>query len=133
MDLCRRRTLLIFGGLACLAALFVPYRSTHVTLSRDPETNTVWKRTHQGGGYMFLLRYLGRFRDKPADAFDLRVREELRRGREVAWNRTDLKTGLLAAEFSAIAFLAAYDALFLCRRRRASVGEDGGGIQGGPG
>lgn len=133
MDPCRRRVLFIFGGLACLAILFVPYRSTHVTLNRDPETNTVWKRAHRGGGYMFLLHYLGRSREKPADAFDLGVREELRRGREVVSIHTGLNTGLLAAEFSVIAFLAAYDSLFLCRRRRAKARKEAKGIQGGPG
>jgi|GEM_PF-2964546 len=130
MDLCRRRTMYIFGGLALLAALFVPYRSTHVTLNRDPETNTVWKRTHRSGGYMFILGFLGSSRDGAPDAFDLEVREALRRNREIAASRTDLNTGLLAVEFSAIALLAAYDALFLCRRRRASAPEEEDGPQG---
>lgn len=133
MNPCRRRTLYVFGGLACLAALFVPYRSTHVTLNRDPETNTVWKRTHRGGGYMFLFHYLGRPRERPADAFDLEVREALRRASDIRSSRYELKTKLLAAELAAIAFLATYDVVFLCRRKRRRAAETTGDLQGGPG
>jgi hypothetical protein len=133
MNPCRRRTLTIFGGLACLAALFVPYRSIHVTLNRDPGTNTVWKRTHRDAGYMFLFHFLGRPRERPADAFDLEVREALRRASDIRSSRYELKTRLLAAELAAIAFLAAYDFFFLCRRKRRKAAEAAGELQGGPG
>jgi hypothetical protein len=133
MNPCRRRTLYVFGGLACLAALFVPYRSTHVTLNRDPETNTVWKRTSRGGGYMFLFSFLGHSRQRLADAADREVREALRRASDIRSSRYELKTKLLAAELAAIAFLATYDVAFLCRRKRRRATETTGDLQGGPG
>ncbi len=133
MSRCRRRVLYAFGGLFLTAMLFVPYRTTHVSLSRDPQTNVVWRRTAEGGGYMFLFRYLRRSKERLADAADRDVRNALRRSEDVTFSRYDLNARLLAFELAAIGLLTGYDYLFLCRgrrRRRAKARED---LQGGSG
>ncbi len=133
MRRCRRRVLYIFGGLFLAVALFVPYRSTHVSLNRDTDTNLVWKRTAQGGGYMFLFRYLRRAGERLADTADRDVRYALRRAEDVTSSRYDLNELLLAIELAAVGLLAAYDYLFLCRRQRRRAAEGTGDLQGGPG
>jgi len=130
---CRRRVLYIFGGLFLAAALFVPYRSTHVLLNRDTQTNFVWRRTAQGGGYMFVFRYLRHSGERLADMADRDVRYALRRAEDVTSSRYSLNTLLLALELAAVGLLAAYDYLFLCRRQRRRQGEGMEGLQGGPG
>lgn len=133
MSRCRRRVLYAFAGLLLAATLIVPYRTTRVSLSRDPQTNVVWRRTAEGGGYMFLFRYLRRSKERLANAADRDVRSALRRAQDITSSRYDLNSGLLALELAAIGLLAGYDLLFLCRgrrRRRAKVGEE---LQGGPG
>ncbi len=93
MNRCRRRVLYLFGGLLVVAALFVPYRSTRVSLSRDVQTNFVWQRTVESGGYMFLFRYLEHSRERLADTADREVRMALRRAQDVDSRRYDLNTG----------------------------------------
>jgi hypothetical protein len=130
---CRRRVLYVFGGLFLAAALFVPYRSTHVWLNRDTVTNLVWQRTAQGSGYMFLLRFLRRSGERLADMADRDVRYALRRAEDVASSRYSLNMLLLAFEMAAVGLLAAYDYLFLCRRLRRGRMEGRGDLQGGLG
>jgi hypothetical protein len=123
----------VFCGLFLTAVLFVPYRSTQVSLSRDTQTNFVWRRTTEDGGYMFLFRYLRRSREHLVNAADRDVRSALRRAEDVTSSRTDLNVRLLAFEFAAIGLLTVYDSLFLCRRRRKGQGEVTEDFQGGPG
>lgn len=133
MSRCRRRVLFAFGGLFLIATLFVPYRAMHVSLSRDRQTNLVWRRETGGGGYMFLFRYLKHSRERLANAADRDVRYALRRAEEITSSRYDLNARLLAFELAAIGLLAGYDYLFLCRgsrKRRAKARED---LQGGSG
>jgi hypothetical protein len=126
MNRCRRRVLYLVGGLLLAAALFVPYRSTRVWLNRDAQTNVVWRRTVEGGGYMFLLRYLRHSGERLADAADADVRYALRRAEVVSSRRYDLNTGLLALELAGVGLLALYDYFFLCspRRKRQREGEE---------
>ena len=133
MSRCRRRVLYVFGGLFLAVVLFVPYRSTHLWLNRDTQTNLVWQRTAQGSGYMFLFRYLRRSGERLADMADRDVRYALRRAEDVASSRYSLNMLLLAFEIAAVGLLAAYDYLFLCRRRRRKQDEGIGDLQGGPG
>lgn len=133
MSRCRRRVLYIFGGLFLALALFVPYRSTHVLLNRDTATNMVWRRTAQDSGYMFLFRFLRRSRMRLADMADRDVRYALRRAEDVTSSRYRLNLLLLSLELAAVGFLAAYDYLFLCRRRRRGLSEGTGDLRGGPG
>lgn len=133
MSRCRRRVLYIFGGLCLAVALFVPYRSTHVWLNRDTQTNFVWRRTAQGGGYMFLFRYLRRSGERLADMADRDVRYALRLAEDVKSSRYVLNVLLLGLELAAVGLLAAYDYLFLCRRPRRGRLEGRGDLRGGPG
>jgi hypothetical protein len=133
MSRCRRRVLIVFGGLFLIAALFVPYRSTRVSLNRDTQTNVVWRRTAEGGGYMFLFRYLRRSGERLANAADRDVRYRLRRAEDVTSRRFDLNARLLAFELVAIGLLIIYDYLFLCRRFRRKREEVLEGLQGGSG
>jgi len=130
---CQRRVIYVFGGLFLAAALIVPYRSTRVSLNRDPQTNLVWRRTAQGGGYMFLLRYLRRSGERLADTADRDVRYALRRAEDVTSSRYDLNALLLAFELAAVVLLAAYDYFFLCRRHPRRRANGMGDLQGGPG
>jgi hypothetical protein len=123
----------LFGGLFLAAALFVPYRSTHVSLDRDTRTNVVWKRTAEGGGYMFLFRYLRRSGERLADAADRDVRNALRRAEDVTSSRYVLNARLMAFELAVICLLAVYDYLILCRRRRRRPGEVREDLHGGSG
>lgn len=132
MSRCQRRVLYLFGGLLVAAGLFVPYRSTRVSLSRDTQTNLVWQRTVEGGGYMFLFRYLELARERLADTADREVRTALRRAQDVNSARFDLDAKRLVFELAAIVFLMAYDLLFFCRRRRKRDGEGLDDLQGGP-
>ena len=133
MSRCQRRVLYIFGVLFLAAALFVPYRSTHVYLNRDTQTNLVWRRTTEGSGYMFLFRYLRRSGERLADTADRDVRYALRRAEDVASSRYDLNALLLGLELAAVGLLAAYDYLFLCRRPRRRRLEGTEDLRGGPG
>jgi hypothetical protein len=118
MNRCRRLTLIVFGGLLLAALLVVPYRSERTALARDPQTNTVWQRTSRGGGYMSLTRFLRRSKAPQTAASDRDIRYALRRKEEIASARYGLNTGRLAFELGAILVLAAYDLVFVCRRRR---------------
>ncbi len=126
MNRCRRRVLYLVGGLFLAAALFVPYHSTRVWLNRDTQTNLVWRRTAEGGGYMFLLRYLNHSEERLADAADPDVRYALRRAEVVSSRRYELNMGLLALELAGIGLLTVYDYFFLCapRRRRQLEGKE---------
>jgi len=130
---CRRRVLYVFGGLFLAAALFVPYRSTHVRLNRDTQTNVVWRRTSLDSGYMFLFRYLRRSGERLADMADRDVRYALRRAEDVASSRYRLNWLLLTLEIAVVGLLAAYDYLFLCRRLRRGRMGGRGDLQGGLG
>ena len=132
MSRCRRRVLYVFGSLLLTAALFVPYRSIQVSLNRDTQTNLVWQRTAEGGGYMFLFRYLRHSRERLADAADRDVRYALRRAEDITSSRYDLNVRLLAFELAVIGLLTVYDYLFLCRRHRRKQGEVMVNLQGGP-
>lgn len=131
MSRCQRRVLVLFGGLFVAAVLVVPYRSTRVSLNRDIQTNVVWRRTAEGGGYMFLFRYLGRSKERLPNAADRDVRYALRRAEDVTSSRYGLNARLLALELSAIGFLMVYDYLFLCRRFRRKQRKIMEGLQGG--
>lgn len=131
MSRCQRRVLYLFGGLLLVAVLIVPYRSTYVSLNRDSQTNVVWRRSVEGGGYMFLFRYLERSKERLADAADRDVRNALRRAQDVTSRRYDLNARRLAFELAAILILMAYDYLFFCRRRRRRQGEVMEDLQGG--
>lgn len=133
MSRCRRRVLYMFVSLFLTAALFVPYRSTHVSLNRDTQTNLVWQRTAEGGGYMFLFRFLRHSRERLANAADRDVRSALRRAEDVTSSRYDLNARLLALELAAIGLLSVYDYLFLCRRQRRKQGEVMDDLPGGSG
>lgn len=122
MNRCRRLTLAVFGGLILAALLIVPYRSERVALVRDPQTNTVWQRTAQDSGYMSLSRYLRLTGNRQAAASDRDVRYALRRKEEIASVRYELNSGRLGFELGAIVILAAYDLIFVCRRRRRKPG-----------
>jgi hypothetical protein len=123
----------MFVSLFLTAALFVPYRSTHVSLNRDTQTNLVWQRTAEGGGYMFLFRFLRHSRERLANAADRDVRSALRRAEDVTSSRYDLNARLLALELAAIGLLSVYDYLFLCRRQRRKQGEVMDDLPGGSG
>jgi len=125
--------LYVFCSLFLTAALFVPYRSTQVSLNRDIQTNLIWRRTAEDGGYMFLFRYLRRSKEHLVNASDRDVRSALRRVEGVTSSRYDLNVRLLAFELAAIGLLTAYDYLFLCRRGRKRQGEVMEDFQGGPG
>ncbi|MEN6310985.1 MAG: hypothetical protein ABFD80_05555 [Acidobacteriota bacterium] len=131
MSRCQRRVLYLFGGLFA-AVLFVPYRSTRVSLSRDVQTNIVWQRAVESGGYMFLFRYLEHSGERLADTADREVRMSLRRAQDVNSIRYDLNRKRLVFELAAIVFLMIYDFLFFCRRRRKGYGEKLDDLQGGP-
>ncbi len=132
MSRCQRRVLYLFGGLFVAAVLFVPYRSTRVSLSRDVQTNFVWQRAVESGGYMFLFRYLEHSGERLADTADREVRMSLRRAQDVNSIRYDLNRKRLVFELAAIVFLMIYDFLFFCRRRRKGCGEKLDDLQGGP-
>jgi hypothetical protein len=133
MSRCRRRILTIFGGLFLAAALFVPYRSTRVSLDRDTQTNIVWRRTFRDSGYMFLPRFLRRSGERREDSSDPDVRYALLRAQNVTSSRYDLNALLLALELSAVGLLAGYNYHFLCRRNRRRRGESDMNLQGGAG
>ena len=122
MNRCRRLTVIVFGGLFMAALLIVPFRSERVVLVRDPQTNTVWQRTARDGGYMSLSRYLRSSKTLQTVASDRDVRYALRRKEEIASVRYELNAGRLAFELGAIIILAAYDLIFICRRRRRTGG-----------
>ncbi len=122
MSPCRRRVLYTFGSLFLIATLFVPYRSTRVSLNRDPQTNLVWQRTALDGGYMFLFRFLRRSGEYPAKATDRDIRYALRRGENITSSRYDLNARRLAFELAIIGLLMVFDYLFLCRRHRRRQG-----------
>ncbi len=124
MNRCRRLTLVVFGGLLLAALLIVPYRSERVVLVRDPQTNTVWQRTARDGGYMSLSRFLKRSKALQTTASDRDVRYALRRKEEISSVRYELNRGRLTFELGAIIVLAAYDLVFVCRRRRRKRGAD---------
>ncbi len=122
MNRCRRLTLIVFGGLLAAALLIVPYRTERTVLVRDPQTNTVWQRTSRGGGYMSLSRFTKLTKAHQTAASDRDIRYALRRKEEIASARYELNAGRLAFEIGAIVILAAYDLVFVCRRRRRRPG-----------
>lgn len=118
MNPCRRRVLYTFGGLFLIAALFVPYRSTRVSLNRDPHTNLVWQHTARDGGYMFLFRFLRRSGEDLTNAAGREARYALRRGEDITSIRYDLNGRRLSCELGAIGLLMVFDCFFLCRGHR---------------
>jgi hypothetical protein len=124
MSPCRRRVLIVFGGLFLAAVFFVPFRSMRVSLDRDTRTNLVWRRTFYDGGYMFFLRFLRRYGERREDSGDPDVRYALLRAQNVVSVRCDLDVFRLILELSIIGLLAGYNYFVFCglRRRRGDGG-----------
>lgn len=112
MSHCTKNVVLIFGILFLVAALIVPYNSSHVSFELDSRSKDILKVTQNKSGYIFLPTYLKH------------------RARMVSDDETrdfyHLNTVLLAAEIVFILFLGFLDYFLFCRfwRKRRKIEGD---------
>lgn len=115
---CRRRTSVLLLLLLAAVVAVVPVRIHEIMYQRDPQTNYVWKTTAEKTGYMPLQRFLARDRSPfPAEG-SYQVRYALWRIQAVKEARARLNLLPVLAELALLGFLAVYDWIVFCRRRR---------------
>ncbi|MBM3311958.1 MAG: hypothetical protein FJY80_10665 [Candidatus Aminicenantes bacterium] len=120
LNRCRRRLVVVFGGLFLAALAYLPVKSSTVTLGRDPQTNAVWRKTSTSLGFMFAPAFLRLKNDPLPDEQSYAVRYALRRSLNVRTTRVRLNGGWWLLEVGFLAALGAFDYFFLCRRRPKS-------------